>query len=282
MLLSLALISAVICLSVLFFLGFNAFNRALQNYEERFKGDAQRNMTEVFLFFDPLQVWSAAVLSCVSTMIIVWVLSLNPMISLLVGGVFLVLPPFIFHYLKKKRLKKFTEQLPLMLSMLASALKSGSGVQIALKTVVQEAQAPLSQEFGLVLREQRLGLSFDEALSNLASRMPAEATYLVVSSLKISSQTGGNLAEALDRVATTLRAIKQIEDKIEALTSQGKFQAKVMVCLPIVLMFALNMGDVQTLSLLWTTQIGWLVLSVLIFLECCGIFFIRKIVRVDI
>ncbi|MDY3330621.1 MAG: type II secretion system F family protein, partial [Pelistega sp.] len=174
------------------------------------------------------------------------------------------------------------EQLPMMLSMLASALKAGAGIQGALKTVVQEAQAPLSQEFGLVMREQRLGLSLDEALANLALRMPAEATYLVVSSLKISAQTGGNLAEALERVANTLRAVKQIEDKIEALTSQGKFQAKVMVCLPIVLMFALNIGDVQVLSMLWETSLGWAVLVTIIFLELCGIFFIRKIVRVDI
>ncbi len=280
--LGLALICAVICLSVLFFLGLRAFNHALLAYEERFKGQAQRNMAEIFLFFDPLQVWSAAVLCCVSTMIIVWVLSLNLMLSLICGLVLLVLPPFVFHHLKQKRLKLFIEQLPLMLSMLSSALKAGSGVQSALKTVVQEAPAPLSQEFGLVLREQRLGLSFDEALSNLSVRMPTEATYLVVSSLKIAAQTGGNLAEALERVANTLRAVKQIEDKIEALTSQGKFQAKVMVCLPIVLMFVLNIGDVQVLSMLWTTSTGWWVLAIIMLLEISGIIFIRKIVKVDI
>lgn len=278
----LALISAIICLSVVFFLGLRAFNHALLAYEEQFKGQAQRNMAEIFLFFDPLQIWSAAVLCCVSTMIIVWVLSLNLMLSIIFGVVLLVLPPFVFHHLKQKRLKLFVEQLPLMLSMLSSALKAGSGVQSALKTVVQEAPAPLSQEFGLVLREQRLGLSFDEALSNLSVRMPTEATYLVVSSLKISAQTGGNLAEALERVANTLRAVKQIEDKIDALTSQGKFQAKVMMCLPIVLMFALNIGDVQVLSMLWTTSIGWWVLAIIILLEICGIIFIRKIVKVDI
>ncbi len=280
--LGLALICAVICLSVLFFLGLRAFNHALLAYEERFKGQAQRNMAEIFLFFDPLQVWSAAVLCCVSTMIIVWVLSLNLMLSLICGLVLLVLPPFVFHHLKQKRLKLFIEQLPLMLSMLSSALKAGSGIQSALKTVVQEAPAPLSQEFGLVLREQRLGLSFDEALSNLSVRMPTEATYLVVSSLKIAAQTGGNLAEALERVANTLRAVKQIEDKIEALTSQGKFQAKVMVCLPIVLMFVLNIGDVQVLSMLWTTSTGWWVLAIIMLLEISGIIFIRKIVKVDI
>ncbi|MCQ9328674.1 type II secretion system F family protein [Pelistega suis] len=280
--LGLALICAVICLSVLFFLGLRAFNHALLAYEERFKGQAQRNMAEIFLFFDPLQIWSAAVLCCVSTMIIVWVLSLNLMLSLICGLVLLVLPPFVFHHLKQKRLKLFIEQLPLMLSMLSSALKAGSGVQSALKTVVQEAPAPLSQEFGLVLREQRLGLSFDEALSNLSVRMPTEATYLVVSSLKIAAQTGGNLAEALERVANTLRAVKQIEDKIEALTSQGKFQAKVMVCLPIVLMFVLNIGDVQVLSMLWTTSTGWWVLAIIMLLEISGIIFIRKIVKVDI
>nr|WP_246233536.1 type II secretion system F family protein [Pelistega europaea] len=169
-----------------------------------------------------------------------------------------------------------------MLSSLASALKAGSGVQLALKTVIEESQPPLSDEFSLVLREQRLGLAFHEALDNLLKRIPTEATQLVVSSLKIATQSGGNLADALERVARTLRSIKQIEDKIEALTSQGKFQAKVMICLPILLMFVLNFGEMNLLELLWTTKEGGIVLGTVLILEICGAYFIHRIIKIDI
>lgn len=282
MMLIVALVFSVVCLSVLFFLAIRAFNQALINYESRFKGEAQKNMAEIFLFFDPVQLWSAALLLCISCMLIAWILTLNPFISCVIGGVFLFLPPFAFNYLKNKRIRLFNEQLPSMLSTLSAALKAGSGVQSALKIVVQESIAPLSQEFGLVLREQRLGLSFDDALNNLAIRMPTESTQLVVSSLKIASQTGGNLADALERVANTLRAVKQIEGKIDTLTSQGKFQAKVMICLPFVLMVALHLVGFQVIDLLFGTSNGWLVLGVIIALEICGAYFIKRIVSIDI
>ncbi|WP_159990617.1 type II secretion system F family protein [Pelistega ratti] len=271
-----------VCLSLLSFLFIKMFNIALKRYEAHFKGQAKHNLTEIFLFLDPVQLWSAAFLCCLVCMMGVWFVTSHLFISLIVGGIFLFLPPFIFHRLKKQRLHRFEMQLPHMLTALSGALKAGSGVQSALKLVVQESEAPLSQEFGLMLREQRLGLSLEQALDNLLSRMPAESTQLVVASLKISAQTGGNLAEALERVAQTLRDIQQIRGKIDALTSQGRMQMKAMVGVPIVLMLVMNFGEVNTLSLFLSSQTGWLVLALIIFLEICGIFFIRRIINIDV
>lgn len=278
----LAIVFAMVSFSILFFILMQEFNQALTKYESHFTGQAKRDLADMFVFWDPKQVWIMSTLLCIACMSIVGIVTFNVLLTMVVGLVLLFLPPFIFSYFKKKRCRRFNEQLPLMLSSLASALKAGSGVQVALKTVIEESVAPLSEEFGLVLREQRLGLSFEEALEHLLQRMPTEATQLVVSSLKIAAQTGGNLAQALERVANTLRAIKQIEDKIEALTSQGKFQAKVMVLLPIILMFALNFGEFKLLELLWTTRQGAMVLGGIIFLEVCGIYFINKIIKIDI
>lgn len=278
----LAMAFAVVSISIVFFILIRECNTVLTKYELHFKGQTKRVLTDLFVFWDPVQIWTLSLSLSVSCMLVVGLLTYNIVITTAVGVALLLSPPIFFAYLKKKRTKRFNEQLPLMLSSLASALKAGAGVQIALKTVVDESPSPLSEEFGLVLREQRLGMSFNDALDNLLVRMPTEATQLVVSSLKIASQTGGNLAQALERVATTLRSIKQIEDKIEALTSQGRFQAKVMIFLPIVLMFALNFGDFQLLELLWTTKGGALVLGVIVFLEGCGIYFIQKIVKIDV
>lgn len=277
-----AIVCAVLSASILFFILIHEFQQAWSRYELHFKGQATRNLSEMFIFLNPVSVWGASLLLCLLCMLLVGGFTRNVAIALVTGGVLLFLPPLLLSYLKKKRIRRFNEQLPLMLSSLASALKAGSGVQLALKTVIEESQPPLSDEFSLVLREQRLGLAFHEALDNLLKRIPTEATQLVVSSLKIATQSGGNLADALERVARTLRSIKQIEDKIEALTSQGKFQAKVMICLPILLMFVLNFGEMNLLELLWTTKEGGIVLGTVLILEICGAYFIHRIIKIDI
>ncbi|KAG0762459.1 hypothetical protein G6F22_018634 [Rhizopus arrhizus] len=90
--------------------------------------------------------------------------------------------------------------------MLASALRAGVALATGLRHVVEQSSAPLAQEFGLMLREQRMGVPWDAALENLHARMPADSTSLVVAAMRIAAQTGGNLAEALESIAQTLRA----------------------------------------------------------------------------
>lgn len=278
----LALLFSIIFLSMVFYVVMLSFNRALKKYEDNFKGYAQKTLAEVFLFFDPVQLWSLAFLLCVLCIALAWLLTGNLIFSLLVGVFFLVLPPWLLRVVKRKRLVMFDKQLPDMLLSLSGALRAGSGVQNAIKHLVQESPTPLSQELGLVQKEQRLGLSFDEALNNLLRRMPSESTQLVVSSLQIAAQTGGNLAEALERISSTLREIIQMQGRIKALTSQGKMQAWVMSLLPIGLLFVLNKLDPEAMTYLWDTTTGWIVLGVMVILEIGGIWFIKKIVSIDV
>jgi tight adherence protein B len=140
----------------------------------------------------------------------------------------------------------------------------------------------LGQEFSLLLREQRLGLTLDQTLSNLARRVPTPTTALVVSAMKIANETGGGLAETLERTAHTIRSRMQIEGKIRALTSQGKLQAWVVGALPLFLMLVLNSMEPEKMALLWTTKIGWGALILMAGMEAAGIFFIRKIVSIDV
>src|SRR5690606_14647438 len=162
------------------------------------------------------------------------------------------------------------------------ALRAGAGVHAAIGQITSQAATPLSQEFGLVQRLQRLGISFEQSLDDLFVRMPSESTGLLVSALKIATQSGGNLAEALERIAQTLQARQQIQGRIRALTSQGKMQAWIMAGLPLLLMIVLSMLDPAAMHPMWFHPAGWLILAIIFLLEAIGVWLIRKIVNIDI
>lgn len=133
-----------------------------------------------------------------------------------------------------------------------------------------------------MLREQRMGVSFEQALNNLYQRVPTESLSLIVSALNIAAQSGGNLAENLERISTTLRMRLHLLGRVRALTSQGRMQAWVMASLPLALAFVLHWLDPESMSALWHTPAGWAVLFLIVVLEASGIFFIRRIVQIDV
>jgi tight adherence protein B len=168
------------------------------------------------------------------------------------------------------------------LLMLASSLRAGVALTTGLRHVVDQSGAPLAQEFGLMLREQRLGVTWDAALDNLHGRMPADSTSLVVAAMRIAAQTGGNLAEALESIAQTLRARLQLQAKLLALTSQGRLQAWIVGALPLLLLAVLDRLEPEIMGLLWHTPMGWGVLTIVAVLETAGVLLIRRIIRIDI
>jgi tight adherence protein B len=105
---------------------------------------------------------------------------------------------------------------------------------------------------------------------------------LVVFAMRIASQTGGGLAEALERASHTVRSKLAMEGKIRALTAQGKLQAWVVGALPLGLMFVLAKMEPEAMSLLWTTRIGLAAIVLIALLEFFGIVLIRKIVSIDV
>ncbi|WP_397473072.1 type II secretion system F family protein [Pusillimonas sp.] len=254
----------------------------LDRYHSAFTHTAQNRLGEFFLFLDPASLWRANLFVCGGVFVVVVLVSGSLGLSLTAGAIVLVAPRWGLAYLRKRRQAHFDEQLPDMLLSLAGALQAGSSVQTALRHIVPQTPAPLSQEFGLMLREQRMGVSFEHALKNLHARMPGEGTGLVVSSLNIALHHGGNLAETLERIAMTLRARTRLRARVDALTSQGRLQAWIMACLPLALALVLDHLDPQTMALLWHTSTGWAVLAVVALLEVVGIVLIRRIVDIQV
>lgn len=251
-------------------------------YRENFTRRTHFQIQEFFLFIDPSRLFIFNIAIMLLGAAVAWLLTGSIMLAC---GVMLglgLLPRFLYAAMRRRRLQTFEQQLPDALMMLCGALRAGVGFSSAIQQLVAEAQAPLAQEFSLVLREQRLGVTLEQSLANLGRRIPMQSTVLVVSAMRIASETGGGLAETLERAAQTIRSRLQMEGKIGALTAQGKLQAWVVGMLPVVLMLILDRMEPEAMSYLWHSRLGWAVLCIIVFLEFMGVYVIRKIVAIDV
>lgn len=258
--------------------GTNTLARYRASFTERTSFQAR----EFFLFIDPRKLFIANLAIMALGGVALWVVTGSAVVAIPTFFALALLPRLLYAWMRKRRLRQFEEQLPDALMMLSGGMRAGVGLNSAIAQLVREAQPPLSQEFALMLREQRLGVTLEQSLNNLNRRVPTQTTTLVVSAMRIATETGGGLAETLERTSHTIRSRLQMEGKIGALTAQGKLQAWVVGLLPLVLMLILNKMEPEAMSLLWNTRLGWGVLVVIAFLEFMGVYVIRKIVAIDV
>jgi tight adherence protein B len=274
------LISAAVMLSVVMILlslrGFFA------DYQKGFTTNASVTLQEMFLFIDPQKLFFANILIVLIVPVLVWLLTGKLVLAVIVTVVALILPRFMYGVLKRRRLDKLVEQLPDALNMMAGSLRSGASLAIALDLVASEAEVPLNQELSLLLREQKLGISMEDAMQGMAKRLRLEEIELFVSAVTISKSVGGNLAEVLERLAQTLRNKAVMEGKIKALTAQGKLQGIVVGMLPIFMAVVLNYLEPEAMAPMFSTWYGWVVMGVIAVLLIVGGIFIRKIVSIDV
>lgn len=153
-------------------------------------------------------------------------------LSGLVLGV--ALPLKYLSYRKAKRLADFAEQLPEALDIIVRSLKAGHPISTALGVVAQELKDPIGSEFGIAVDEMTYGLDLRDALGNLAVRVPTEELQYVVVSIEVQHDTGGNLAEILDRLSTVIRDRFRMKKKIRALSGEGRVSAIVLCVLPFI------------------------------------------------
>jgi tight adherence protein B len=254
----------------------------MARYREHFTERTRFQAQEFFLFIDPRQLFLANLGVMLAGALAAWLASGSLVWSLPALVLLALLPRLLYAAMRRRRLRRFEEQLPDALMMLCGGLRAGVGMTAAMQQLVAEAEAPLAQEFTLLLREGRLGVALEQSLSNLARRMPTQTTILVVSAMRIAGETGGGLAETLERTAHTIRSRLQMEGKIRALTAQGKLQAWVVSLLPLLLMLILDRMEPQAMSHLWHSHLGWAVLAAIGILELFGVLVIRRIVAIDV
>lgn len=182
----------------------------------------------------------------------------------------------------KRRITKFNEQLVDGLSLLANSLKSGLNMSQAIQVLIREMSHPISQEFGTVMSQEKLGRTIDEALENMIERIPSEDLAIAIHSILILRETGGDLSETFETIANTVRERRKIEGKIQAMTAQGKTQGAMLMAMPFGLMIVLYFFNPGYLSPLINTKIGWLMILVMILFQAVGFFIMKKIIEIDV
>ena len=280
--LELVLIVVAVTIALLVWALVDIGTRLLQAWRERFTRETGFHLRELFLFVDPARLYVLNLALTLLGALAAWLLSASLLMALVAAIVLALTPRGVLRWLRKRRVEHIEQQLPDALQMLAGTARAGLSLPAAIRQVSAELTPPLQQELLLVQHEQRLGVSLDDALENLARRVPAQPIKLMVSAMRIANETGGGLAETLERTANTLRSQQAMELKILALTAQGKLQAWVVGLLPMFLLWVLNRMEPDAMSQLWTTQLGWGVLAAVLVMEFIGVLLIRRIVAIDV
>jgi tight adherence protein B len=253
----------------------------LDLYRRQFSRRAELEMADMFIFTSGRQVVIVTLVLLLLVPVLLELLFQLPVVTAAGIVVTLFTPHLMFNHLRKARLKKFEEQLPDAFMLLSSSLQSGASLNMALENVVHQSPAPLNQEFGLLIKNIRLGVTLEDALIKLEKRLPLPSFIMASSAIRISREVGGNLVETINGMAAMLRRKKVMEGKIDSLTAQGRAQGTFMAMLPIMLAIILSFIEPEAMRQLYTTRNGLMVLTVMVVMEVLGFMFIRKITRID-
>jgi tight adherence protein B len=210
------------------------------------------------------------------------VLNIHAALVPLVGIVLGSLPLVWLLWRRKRRLKTFAAQLPDALEMLARSLRAGQSLGFGFNMVATEMPLPISKEFSHVFEEQNLGIPLDDSLRNLTERIPNLDLKFFVTAVILQRQTGGDLAEILDKIGSLIRDRFRIWGQVQALTGEGRLSGVILLSLPFVLfaaVYQLNRGYVMVL---FTDPMGTKMLAVAAIMQILGALVIRKIVNIKV
>ncbi len=262
--------------------GIFLFARGWESYEEKYVKGSEGTLEAMYLTIPPQHVAYLSILCFIILFAVFTAVFSQVAVGIIAGILGLPVPMLVLRILKNRRDKKFGFQLVDALMNMGNSLKAGFSLPQSFLQIEREMENPIAQEFRLLNQEIRVGLPLEEALRHLHDRMPSEDLDLVVTSIVISRDLGGNLTEIFDNIAETIRDRHVVEGKIRALTAQGKLQGIIMVLLPFVVGIAVHLIDPKLIEPLYKEEAGWALLAGLIVATVAGYFWIRKIVTIDV
>jgi tight adherence protein B len=191
--------------------------------------------------------------------------------------------PFLWLFWKRKqRLSAFAAQLPDGMELVARALRAGHSLAAGMHVVAEEMPQPISKEFGRVYEEQNLGIPLEEALKGMCERVPNLDLKFFVTRVAIQRQTGGDLAEILDRIGYVVRERFKILGQVKALTAEGRLSGIVLIALPIGLFLLMLWMKPEYIELLWKDPMGVKMSIGAIVLMIIGSYSIKKIIDIKV
>lgn len=192
------------------------------------------------------------------------------------------LPAFVLRFLAKRRSKKFESQLPDVLTLVASSLSTGFSLLQALDAVAKDSAEPAAKEFSRALAETRIGADVGEALERMAERTQSDNMRWATMAIRIQREVGGNLGETLRTTAKTIREREELRRHVRGLSAEGRLSAYILIGMPIGIFFYTYYSNREYVQLLWTRPLGLAMVAAGIIAMVIGVFWMRKVVDVEV
>ncbi|MCB0390197.1 MAG: type II secretion system F family protein [Bdellovibrionales bacterium] len=192
------------------------------------------------------------------------------------------LPKIVLNNLWESRCNKITNQMVDGLTIMSNGIKAGLSITQSLERVTINMKGPLTQEFKLILNKVRLGMTIEEAFNEFSERIPRSDVQMLVTSINILKETGGNLAETFQTITTTIRERQKVQKKIEAMTSQGMMQGVIITLVPFALLIVFSIVDPNYIMPLFTKPLGWFALFIMLALQIIGGYSMKRIVTIEV
>lgn len=201
-----------------------------------------------------------------------------PVLALVLGG----LPWWRMARARNKRIARFEFQFPEALDLMGRAMRAGHAFNTTVKMVADELAEPMARDFRILFDEMNYGVPVSEALMRLAHRVPlSDVSYFVVA-VMIQRESGGNLAELLEKISAIVRERLKLMGEIRTLSAEGRLSAIILVSLPIAVAMIVNLFNPEFMSILWTDPVGLKVVGASLFMMLVGIVWMRSVIRIRV
>lgn len=258
------------------------FFRHYSRVQQKRMDKATKQLDQMFIFTERRRLLPIFMLTPLSLGLVGFLILRNPM-GLFIGlALGLVSPPIIIKQLSLHRRKKFESQLVDGLMLLSSSLRAGMSLNQSLEVLVEEMPAPINDEFALVIRENQMGVVLENCLAHLKQRMPINDLDLITTAIAIGRETGGDLTTIFSQLVYTIREKKKLEDRVKALTVQGRLQGLIMSILPIAFGFFIYFINPSSFRVMLEDELGQRLLVYAVVSEIIGIIMIRKLSKVEV
>lgn len=261
---------------------FPSLAKRLSQYQTKKVKESAKRLDTMFVKVPAKKLFLIHTLAPLAAAAIGFLLTGKLFIALISAAFGLVLPTIIIKRLDVNRKRKFQAQLVDSLMILSSSLKGGLSLLQSIETVVEEMPAPISQEFALVLRENKMGIPLDESLEGLNRRMKSDELNLITTAISVARETGGNLPQTFTQLIYTIREKTKLMGKIRTLTTQGRLQGAIMSFLPIGFAGVVYSLNPRFFDIMLQNQLGQFLLGYALVSQLIGIFLIMKFSRVEV
>jgi tight adherence protein B len=255
--------------------------RSYRRFRQNFLGRTARDLDELYADLQADQVLVFTIFGMVLLGLAALAVGMGTPALLMMIGIGYLSPRVILQTLRRRRGRRFNAQLVDAIVMISNSLQVGLNLHQAVRTVAREMEPPISEEFGLVLRQTQLGETLETALEGLAQRMHSEDLDLVVTAVAVAHQMGGNLAEIFDNISAQIRARWRAERKLESLTSTGRVQGILVALVPPLLMIWSVLGDPHRAMQYYSSALGLMTLGVVLILYLLAFAAISRLTRVE-